>query len=65
MSAEDNIKTIQVIYEAFGRGDVAAILESVTDDVDWASDTSNQMSTKFGSRHLARTDSRRFLLVAG
>lgn len=36
MPAEDNIKTIRLIYEAFGRGDVEAILEQVTDDVDWA-----------------------------
>jgi ketosteroid isomerase-like protein len=38
VSADDNIKTIQVLYEAFGRGDVAAILEGVTEDVDWASE---------------------------
>ena len=38
MNADDNIKTIQRVYEAFGRGDVAAILDAVTDDVDWASE---------------------------
>jgi hypothetical protein len=38
VGAEENIKTIQVIYEAFGRGDVAAIVAGVTDDVDWASE---------------------------
>ena len=37
MSANDNVKVIQSVYEAFGRGDVAAILEVLTDDVDWAS----------------------------
>lgn len=36
MSQEDNIKTVQRIYEAFGRRDVDAILEALTDDVDWA-----------------------------
>src|SRR5580698_9331394 len=36
MGSEDNIKTIQAIYEAFGRGDVGAILDKLTDDVDWA-----------------------------
>ena len=36
MGAEENVKTVQAIYEAFGRGDVATILEQVTDDVDWA-----------------------------
>jgi uncharacterized protein len=33
---DENIKTVQVIYEAFGRGDVARILDELTDDVDWA-----------------------------
>ena len=36
MSADINVKTIAQVYEAFGRGDVAAILDAVTDDVDWA-----------------------------
>ena len=34
----DNIATVQKIYEAFGRGDVATILDQVTEDVDWASE---------------------------
>ena len=33
---DTKIQTIQGIYEAFGRGDVDAILDQVTDDVDWA-----------------------------
>ena len=41
MSANDNLKTIQSVYEAFGRGDVAAILEALTDDVDWASEAAD------------------------
>ena len=36
MGAEQNVETVQAIYEAFGRGDVAAILDKLTDDVDWA-----------------------------
>ena len=35
MSAESNIKNIQAIYGAFGRGDVQAILENLTEDVKW------------------------------
>jgi ketosteroid isomerase-like protein len=38
MGSDANIKTIRTIYEAFGRGDVAAIAASVTDDVDWAAE---------------------------
>ncbi len=48
MSAEENIKTIGAIYEAFGRGDVGFILDSVTDDVDWATDTSSRAAPWYG-----------------
>jgi ketosteroid isomerase-like protein len=41
VTANDNVKLIQSVYEAFGRGDVAAILEVLTDDVDWASEASD------------------------
>ena len=51
MSADDNIKTIQTVYEAFGRGDVAAILEHVTDDVDWATDTTSTAAPWYGPHH--------------
>jgi len=44
VGAEDNIKVIQSIYEAFGRGDVEAILAAVTDDVDWASEASSNVA---------------------
>ena len=30
-----NIETVKSIYEAFGRGDVPAILDKLADDVDW------------------------------
>jgi len=39
VSADSNIKTIQEVYEAFGRA--AAILDAVTDDVDWASEAAS------------------------
>ncbi len=32
-----NLSTVQGIYEAFGRGDVPAILETLADDVEWES----------------------------
>ncbi len=35
MSAEENVKTAQEGYAAFGRGDVPAILELLTDDIEW------------------------------
>ncbi len=44
MSADANSKTIMSVYEAFGRGDVAAILDAVTDDVDWAAEAAGTAS---------------------
>jgi uncharacterized protein len=48
MSGPDNIKTIQKVYEAFGRGDVATIIASVTDDVDWASEAAGKGAPWYG-----------------
>ena len=45
-----NIATIQRVYEAFGRGDVAAILDTVTDDIDWASESSSSLAPWHGVR---------------
>lgn len=51
MSADANIKTIEEIYEAFGRGDVAAILDAVTEDVDWAAEAVSSAAPWYGVRH--------------
>jgi uncharacterized protein len=51
MGADANIKTIQGVYEAFGRGDVQAVLDAVTDDVDWAAETSSTAAPWYGVRH--------------
>ena len=51
MSADVKIKTIEQIYQAFGRGDVAAILNAVTNDVDWATETSSTAAPWYGVRH--------------
>ena len=51
MSADANVKTITGVYEAFGRGDVAAILDAVTDDVDWAAEAASSGAPWYGVRH--------------
>ena len=33
-----HLETVQAIYEAFGRGDIPAILDRLSDDVDWEHD---------------------------
>ena len=50
MSSDVNIKTIQQVYDAFGRGDVAAILEVIHDDVDWASEAASRVAPWYGVR---------------
>ncbi len=35
MSEQENIQHTRDIYAAFGRGDVAAIMQALTDDIDW------------------------------
>ena len=37
--SDPKIDTVQTIHEVFGRGDVATILDQLTDDVDWASES--------------------------
>jgi len=51
VSADANIKTITEVYQAFGRGDVAAILDAVTDDVDWAAEAASSAAPWYGVRH--------------
>ena len=51
MGAEDNIKTIQSIYDAFGRGDIQAILDAVSNDVDWAAEASSSSAPWYGPHH--------------
>jgi ketosteroid isomerase-like protein len=35
MSEQENAAAVQAIYAAFGRGDVAAVLDAMAEDVDW------------------------------
>ncbi len=51
MSAEQNVETVKALYEAFGRGDVEAILERLTDDVDWSTDAAIESAPWYGAKH--------------
>ena len=51
MGGEENLKKIQMIYEAFGRGDVQAVLDGVADDVDWATEASSAGAPWWGVHH--------------
>src|ERR1700724_2038587 len=51
MGAEENIKTIKDVYEAFARGDVEAVLSKLANDVDWAAETTSMAAPWYGIRH--------------
>lgn len=51
MGADGHIAVVKGFYEAFGRGDVATILDGLADDVDWAADTSSAAAPWYGVRH--------------
>ena len=53
MGADENLKTIQGVYEAFGRGDVQAILDVLADDVDFASEPDQRIAPWHGRRSKA------------
>jgi uncharacterized protein len=50
MSHEHNITTVTEIYDAVARGDVDAILDRVTDDVDWAAEAASSAAPWYGQR---------------
>ena len=35
MIEQENVQSVQSVYAAFGRGDIQAVLEALTDDVEW------------------------------
>ena len=47
-ASQKNLETIKTAYAAFQRGDIAAVLDLVADDVDWASEASGTGAPWFG-----------------
>lgn len=43
MAEHDNVRIVREGYEAFGRGDIAGLLDRVTDDVEWISAGSSEI----------------------
>jgi uncharacterized protein len=65
MPADANLATIKAIYQAFGSGDVATILDSCTDDVDWAADAASTDAPRWGNRTGEEAVSGSFTGIAG
>jgi uncharacterized protein len=53
-----NIATVQSIYDAFGRGDIPAILEKVSDDCDWEAWEVDNTAQESGVPWMARLTGR-------
>ena len=47
--SDPKIETVQRMYEAFGRGDVEAILAELADDVDWAAEAASTSVRWYGN----------------
>ncbi len=50
MSQQDNLSVVKEIYDAVARGDVAAILDRVSDDADWAAEAVGKTAPWHGPR---------------
>jgi len=50
MSTAQNIETVKELYAAFAHGDVQAILDRLTDDVDWSTDAAIASAPWYGAR---------------
>lgn len=47
----DNTAIVAGMYEALGRGDIKAIIDAVSDDVDWSTDAALPGAPWYGPRH--------------
>ena len=50
MSQQENLRIVREVYDAVGRGDVPAILDRVTDDVDWSAEAESHAAPWYGAR---------------
>ncbi len=50
MSQQDNLTIVREIYDAVGRGAVAAVVDRVSDDADWAAEAASTTAPWHGPR---------------
>jgi uncharacterized protein len=50
MIEQENVQTVQSVYAAFGRGDLSAVLNALTDDIEWQLPSSPDIIPIFGAR---------------
>jgi ketosteroid isomerase-like protein len=62
MTEQANVARVQELYQAFGRGDIEAILEQLADDVEWYDP--GPPAVPHAGRYHGRDDVARFFSVA-
>jgi len=62
--SDPKTEAVQRIYEAYGRGDVEAVLAEVADDVDWGAEAASTSVPWFGPHH-GKDDVARFFKEIG
>jgi ketosteroid isomerase-like protein len=51
MAEQDNVRIVQEAYAAFQRGDIQAVLDTLTDDVEWITPGPPDLMPVAGNRH--------------
>jgi hypothetical protein len=62
--SDPKIEAVQRLYEAYGRGDVDAVLAEVADDVDWAAEAASSSVPWYGP-YRGKSDVARFFADVG
>ena len=64
MSEQDNTAIVRALYEAFGRGDIDAILTNLADDVEWIV-SGRQDGIPYAGTYHSRNGARDFFSLLG
>lgn len=62
--SDPKTEAVQRVYEAYGRGDVEAVLAEVADDVDWAAEAASTSVPWYGN-HRGKSEVSRFFEEIG
>jgi ketosteroid isomerase-like protein len=65
MSEQANAKTVIDLYQAFGRGDITAVLDLLSDDIDWWLYGSPDNGPPFAGHHIGKDAIGRFFQTVG
>jgi hypothetical protein len=61
----DNIKTVQAAYAAFGRGDIAGVLDTMADDIHWQPVLGTARHVPFSGERRGKASVAEFFKIVG